>query len=58
LQHPNIVTVYDMGDERNTPYIAMDLIEGESLEQTVARHESVPLAIARGKAEMPLQVAG
>ena len=36
LQHPNIVTIYDMGDEQNLPYIAMELIEGESLEQIIA----------------------
>jgi hypothetical protein len=45
LQHPNIVTIYDMGDEQSTPYIAMELIEGESLEQMIARRTSVPLAL-------------
>ena len=45
LQHPNIVTIYDMGDEQNTPYIAMELIDGESLEQMIARRTNVPLAL-------------
>jgi eukaryotic-like serine/threonine-protein kinase len=27
LQHPNIVTIYDMGEEGGTPFIAMELIE-------------------------------
>jgi serine/threonine protein kinase/predicted Zn-dependent protease len=45
LQHPNIVTIYDMGDEQKTPYIAMELIDGESLEQMIARRVNVPLAI-------------
>lgn len=45
LQHPNIVTIYDMGDEQNTPYIAMELIEGESLEQVIARRTVVPLSL-------------
>ena len=35
LQHPNIVTIYDMGEEAGTPYIAMELVEGESLEQLI-----------------------
>ena len=30
LQHPNIVTIHDMGEQDRTPYIAMELIEGES----------------------------
>lgn len=45
LQHPNIVTIYDMGDENNLPYIAMELIEGESLEQSIARRTNLPVAL-------------
>ncbi|MGD0966577.1 MAG: protein kinase, partial [Candidatus Acidiferrales bacterium] len=45
LQHPNIVTIYELGDEQNTPYIAMALIDGENLEQLIARRADVPLAL-------------
>jgi eukaryotic-like serine/threonine-protein kinase len=45
LQHPNIVTIYDMGDEQNLPYIAMELIEGESLEQIIAHRTALPVAL-------------
>lgn len=45
LQHPNIVTIYELGDEQNTPYIAMELIDGENLEQLITRRASVPLAL-------------
>ena len=45
LQHPNIVTIYDMGDEENTPFIAMELIEGESLEQIIANRTNLPLVL-------------
>ena len=45
LQHPNIVTIYDMGEEAGTPYIAMELVEGESLEQLIARRPSLPLSL-------------
>src|SRR5436305_7690893 len=31
LNHPNIVTVYEYFDDRGTPYIAMELVEGGSL---------------------------
>jgi serine/threonine protein kinase len=45
LQHPNIVTIYDMGDERGIPYIAMELLEGESLERLIARRAILPVPV-------------
>src|SRR5450432_3202812 len=45
LQHPNIVTIYDMGEEAGTPYIAMELIECESLEQLIAGRPDLPLSL-------------
>ena len=32
LQHPNIVTIFDMGDEEGTPFIAMELVDGQNLD--------------------------
>ena len=32
LSHPNIVTVYDLGQERDFQYIAMELVPGASLD--------------------------
>ena len=31
LSHPNIVTIYDVGEEHDTAYMAMELLEGEDL---------------------------
>jgi hypothetical protein len=45
LQHPNIVTIYDMGDEKGIPYIAMELIEGSSFEQLIAEPASDPISL-------------
>lgn len=33
LSHPNIVTIYDISEINNTPYIAMELLEGVSLDR-------------------------
>jgi hypothetical protein len=45
LQHPNIVTIYDMGEAGNIPYIAMELVEGENLDQPIARRAVLPITL-------------
>jgi len=44
LQHPNIVVIYDLGESNGLPYIAMELVEGESLQKIIGRGEVLPLA--------------
>jgi len=43
LQHPNIVTVYELGKESETPFIAMEFLEGESLEAVIERRPVLTL---------------
>jgi len=45
LQHPNIVTIFDLGDEQGIPYIAMELLEGESLDQLIGRRTPLPVPL-------------
>jgi len=44
LQHPNIVTIYDLGEADGRPYIAMEFVEGESLQSIINRRARIPLA--------------
>ena len=37
LSHPNIVTIYDVGTEKSLQYIAMEYLEGETLEDMIRR---------------------
>jgi serine/threonine protein kinase len=37
LNHPNVLTVYDVGVEAGTPYIVAELLDGESLRSRVVR---------------------
>ncbi len=37
LQHPHICSLYDVGREGETDYLVMELLEGESLAQRLAR---------------------
>lgn len=43
LEHSNIVPIYEVGEVEGTPYIAMRLIEGETLAAKVARSGQLPL---------------
>jgi DNA helicase-2/ATP-dependent DNA helicase PcrA len=35
LNHPNILTVYEVGEDNGKPYIAMEYVEGETLRQKI-----------------------
>jgi Protein kinase domain len=43
LQHPNIVTIYDLGDEMGTPFIAMELVDGPNLDDLITGRSELPL---------------
>jgi eukaryotic-like serine/threonine-protein kinase len=43
LSHPNIVTIYDMGEDDGRLFIVMELLEGEELRRLIARR--APLAL-------------
>jgi len=39
LSHPNIVTIYDVGDDLDLTYLAMEYLQGESLEKYVHKKQ-------------------
>src|SRR6476659_5810009 len=63
LNHPNILTVYEIGEDHSTHYIASELIEGETLRQRLARgqmevNEAVDVAIQVASALVAAHEAG
>ncbi len=45
LSHRNIVTIYDLGEHDGHPFLAMEYLEGEDLQQRLSGH--VKMSIAR-----------
>lgn len=43
LQYPNIVMIYEVGEEQGQNYIAMQLIEGQSLAQILKESGALPI---------------
>ncbi len=46
LSHPNIVSVYDVGQEGETHYIVMEYVEGRNLKQIIKEQVKLPVTQA------------
>jgi serine/threonine-protein kinase len=42
IQHPNIVTLYDMGVDEEGPYVVMEFLDGQTLEEAI-EHAPFPM---------------
>jgi serine/threonine protein kinase len=52
LSHPNICTIFDIGEQNGAPYLVMELLEGETLKARIARHAMPVEEILRYGAEI------
>jgi CHASE2 domain-containing sensor protein/predicted Ser/Thr protein kinase len=43
LSHPNIVTIYDVGEDHDMAYIAMELLQGQNLSEFCQKNKLLPI---------------
>src|SRR5262249_2130883 len=44
LKHPHVVTIFQVGEDHGVPFLAMEFLEGESLNDRIHREGRLPLA--------------
>ncbi|HWZ84848.1 MAG TPA: serine/threonine-protein kinase [Thermoanaerobaculia bacterium] len=58
LQHPNIVTVYDVGREGDVCFIAMEYVDGRPLTRYLGGPDTLPLAVKVGMIRQVAEALG
>src|SRR6202789_215081 len=57
LNHPNICTIFDIGEQEGDPYLVMELLEGETLKDRIAHGALSAEEIARFTGEIASALA-
>lgn len=46
IEHDHVITVYQVGEERGVPYLAMPLLQGATLDAVFKKNRAIPLSTA------------
>jgi hypothetical protein len=58
VSHPNVATVFDYGERSSEPFIVMELVEGETVAERIAREGRLPWREAFAIAEQVARALG
>lgn len=58
IRHPNVAMIYDYGEFAGTLYLAMEYVEGETLQGAIRRLERVPVRMAMDVAAQVVAALG
>ncbi len=58
IRHPNVATVFHLGNENETWFYAMEFVDGETVEQLMKRDGAVPTAMALEIADQVARALG
>jgi hypothetical protein len=53
LNHPNIITIFDIGQQQSMPYMVMELVEGKTLREIISSGPLPPRELFRLAVQQP-----
>ena len=53
LNHPNILSIFDIGEDHGAPYVVSELLEGETLRDRLRTGRSVPAKRSITRSRLP-----
>ncbi len=53
LNHPNICTIFDIGEQDGEPYLVMELLQGETLKDRIQAGTMAPMRSSASRARWP-----
>ena len=46
IEHEHIITIHQVGEDRGVPFLAMPLLQGETLEDCLRREKTLPIPVS------------